>query len=139
MALPYKTLRQPETMEVAGFTLPKYGCLTIAEAQAVADLDAASKAKIEEMTPLQADLYLKQGIITILFRSRLDQDWTMAHTQAERWTVLVGGESVEIQPDMAMLDELFDFFIKEQTRWKTDVEEVNDNPKKPTGRKPTGS
>ena len=71
---------------------------------------------------MQSDLALKQRVVTILFQSRLDREWTLEKTQASVWPVVVDGETVEIEPDMEMLDALFEFFMAEQKRHKSNEE-----------------
>ncbi len=140
MALPYSTLKQPEEVIVAGLPIRKRGCLTVAEMQAASDLDAATKEELKEMTPLRADIFLKQQIATILIQSRLDRSWTFEQTCATEWDVVVDGKIQKVEPDTIMLDDLFTFFMNEQRRWAAQEPTTEEEtPKKPTGRKSTGS
>lgn len=140
MALPYTTFRQPEEAVIAGLPIKKLGCLTIAEMQAAADLDAQTKEQLKEMTPPQADIFLKRHVVTILIKSRLDRSWTLEQTCSPEWDVVVEGKLQKIEPDMILLEELFTFFMNEQRRWATQEEKNEEAPgKKQTGRKPTGS
>lgn len=122
MAIPFNTLSKPETVNVAGISVPKRGCLTVAEEIATRDLGATIEQETEGMTELQKDLRLKLKIVTILFQSRFDKEWTLEKTQAPRWEVVIDGQNQLIEPDMVILDELFTFFINEQRRWKTVAE-----------------
>jgi hypothetical protein len=140
MALPYSTLTPTEEVIVAGLPLKKRGCLTVAEMQAAANLDAGTKEELKELTPLQADIFLKQQVVTILIKSRLDRSWTYEQTCADEWDVVIDGKVQQIEPDMVMINDLFDFFMNEQRRWATQEEKSEETPgKKQTGRKSTGS
>lgn len=141
MALPYTTLRPTEEVIIAGLPIKKLGCVTVAEMQAAADIDANNREKLQEMTPIQADIYIKQLVSTVLIRSRLDRNWTMEQTQADEWDVIIDGKLTKIEPDMVLLSELYEFFLNEQRRWASDEEsttEDNEPEKKRTGRKSTG-
>ena len=140
MPLPYTTLKPAEEIIIAGLPLPKKGCLTVAEMQAAADIDAESRDKLQSMTPAQFDIYLKQQVVTVLIRSRLDRNWTLEQTCAAEWDVIADGKIAKIEPDMVLLTELFDFFMNEQRRWVTDDEptEETEPEKKRIGRKSTG-
>ena len=127
MPLPYKTLKPVETVEVGGFTIRKRGSLTVAEEHAMRGLEQLIESNPENLTPLQSDLVLKQHVITILIQSRLDRDWDLAKTQASVWPVEMDGETVEIEPDMEMLDDLFNFFMAEQRRHKS-IEDLEAEP-----------
>lgn len=140
--LPYKTLRPAEEVVIAGFPMIKRGCLTIAEMQAAADLGAAFDQKTEGMTALQSDLFMRQHIATIMIRSRVDRGWTLEQTQADLWHVMIDGKQQAIEPDVIMLDELFEFYLGEQRRWKEpqpEAEASEAGKKQLTGHKSTGS
>lgn len=139
MALPYSTLRTSEEVIVAGLPIKKLGCLTVAEMQAAADFDAEREEKIKGLTLFQSDIFLKQQVVTILIKSRLDRSWSFEQTCAAEWDVVIDGKLQKIEPDMEMLDELFTFFMNEQRRWAVDETPVEAAPgKKQTGRKSTG-
>ena len=142
MALPFETYIQPESELIAGILIPKRGCLTVAEEIAMRDMAATLTEKTKDMTELQADIFLKQQVVTILLK-RIDKTWTIEKTQASEWEVTIDGEVQSIEPDMEMLDGLFMFAIGEQRRWKTDEpqaeEPAGNGKKKLTGAKSTGS
>ncbi|HEY9697009.1 MAG TPA: hypothetical protein V6D10_07085 [Trichocoleus sp.] len=142
MALPFKTYTQPESELIAGILIPKRGCLTVSEEIAMRDMSATLDEKTKDMTELQADIYLKQRIVTILLK-RIDKTWTIEKTEASEWEVTIDGEAQTIEPDMEMLDGLFMFAIGEQRRWRTDEpqtsEAAGNGKKKLTGAKSTGS
>ena len=127
MPLPYKTLKPVETVEVGGFTIRKRGSLTVAEEHAMRNLGAEIETELKDLTPMQSDLALKQRVVTILIQSRLDREWSLEKTQASVWPVDMDGETAEIEPDMEMLDALFDFFMAEQRRHKT-IEDLEAEP-----------
>lgn len=142
MAIPFKTLKPTEVVEVAGIPIAKRGCLTISEEMAIRDLDVLLRTELNELSAAQQDLELKQRAVTILIQSRLDKEWTLEKTKSPDWEGVDG----TITPDMEMLDELFNFFMSEQRRWKTteEIEAVaEENQGKPgkrsTGQKSTGS
>lgn len=144
MAIPFKTLSEPEIVVVAGFSICKRGCLTIAEEMAARDLESQLKELSKGMSEAQADLDLKQRIATILIQSRLDKTWTLEKTKNTEWEVEIDGKIQLIEPDMIMLDELFEFYLLEQRRGKS-LEELqgqivnNGSQKKQlTGAKSTG-
>lgn len=140
MSLPYKTLKKTEVVDVCGIPIPKIGCLKYLELDALAEVDAETSKSREDMTPLQVDLLLKLHIVTILIRSRVDREWTFEKTKAYEWEVMIDGEPQTIEPDADLIDGLFDFFLNEQKRWKSDEPEEETEPaKKSTGRKSTGS
>jgi hypothetical protein len=147
MSLPFKTLRIVETVEVAGFALPKRGCLTVSEEVAIRDLGANLEKICKGMNELQADIELKQQVVTILFQSRLDKSWTLEKTRAPEWEIELSGQRQLIEPDMLMLDALYEFFITEQRRGKpleraeaAESGSANGSPKKSlTGVKSSGS
>lgn len=145
MAIPFKTLSEPEFVQVAGITIRKRGCLTIAEEMAVRNLDAEIKKQAGELTQAQADLDLKQRVATILIQSRIDKTWTLEKTLNPEWEVEIDGKKQLIEPDMIMLDALFEFYMLEQRRGKTleelqeSAEGSNGTPKKQlTGSKSSG-
>lgn len=138
MAIPFSTLKPVEEVVIGGIPMKKRGCLTVAEMQAAADIEAQTKEQLPNLSPAQADVMLKQHIATILIRSRVDRNWTLEQTQQPDWDVVIDGKVTTIEPDMDMLDELFTFFLNEQRRWKTETETEAEPAKKPTGRKSTG-
>ena len=140
MAISFQTLKQPEIVDVAGIPMRKRGCLTVAEEVAVRDLGAVLEDDLKGLTPLQADIKLKQLIATILIQSRLDRTWTLEKTKAPEWMTEINGEIQAIEPDMVMLDELYTFFMNEQRRWQKveKVEPETTQKKKLTGTKSAG-
>lgn len=119
MAIPFKTLSQTEVVDVAGFPIVKRGCLTVAEEIAVRNLDAEMKKSGADLTQAQADIELKQRVATILIQSRLDKSWTLEKTRQPEWEVEIDGKVQTIEPDMVMLDALFEFYMSEQRRGKS--------------------
>lgn len=115
--LTFKTLDKPETQTISGIDIPKRGCLTVAEELAIRNLGATINKQVEGMTQAQADLELKQQVVSILIRSRLDPNWDIEQTKAPKWVVAVNGETQTIEPDMVLLDGLYEFFMGEQRRW----------------------
>jgi hypothetical protein len=137
MPLPFRNLTPPEIVDVAGFQVPKKGCLTVAEEAAIRDLHGVIEKEFEGLTQLQADIKLKQRVVTILFQSRLDSSWTLEKTCSDRWEVEAGGDRVLIEPDMQMLDALYEFTLNEQKRWGAlQADEVNTKKKESTGPEP---
>lgn len=137
--LPYQTLKPTEEAVIAGIPMAKRGCLTVAEMQAAADLGAELEETMKGLTLAQQDLLMKQHVITILLRSRVDRGWTLEQTKAPEWQAVIDGKAQTIEPDMLMLDELFQFFIGEQRQWQEPKEEPHQGKKQLTGRKSTGS
>lgn len=140
---PFKTLREPEIIDVCGLRLPKRGCLTVAEEEAIRNFGATIPQELENLTQPQADLAIKKGVVAILLKSRVDRTWTAEKTNAETWEFQIGGQGYQIEPDMILLDALYEFFMNEQRRWKSDAElepvEDNGTKKKLTGSKSSGS
>jgi hypothetical protein len=124
MAITFTTLSPIETVDIAGFQIRKRNCLTVNEEIAIRDLGAVVDKELKELTVLQADLELKQRVITILFQSRLEKTWTLEQTKAAEWTFQSSdGTNLTIEPDMIMLDALYEFFMLEQRRGRP-IEEV---------------
>jgi hypothetical protein len=122
MPLPFQTLQTPETAVVSGILVRKRGCLTVAEEQALRDLGATLEKGLEGLTTYQADLALKQRVVSILIQSRLDRSWTLEKTQAPEWEITIDGNAQVIEPDMVILDGLYEFFMTEQSRGKSPEE-----------------
>lgn len=139
MALPFTTLKPVEEVIIGGIPMAKRGCLTMSELQAVAELGATQEDLLRGKNALQTDLILKQHVITILLKSRVDRSWSLERTQAAEWDVVMDGRVQQIEPDALMLDELFTFFMGEQRQWKEPEPESEPGKKRPTGRKSTGS
>lgn len=138
MPIPFKTLKPAESVEVAGISMQKRGCLTVAEEIAVRELESLLSNDFQAVSAALQDIDLKQRIVTILIQSRIDKEWTLEKTKAPEWDGVDG----KVTPDMVMLDELFNFFMAEQRRWKSseEVEEAVEESqgKRSTGRKSTG-
>lgn len=146
MAISFTTLAEPDIEVVAGIPIAKRGCLTVAEEMAVRDLGAAFDAEVKEkqLNDLQADLELKQRVVTILIKSRLDKSWSLEKTKAPEWEIEIDNQKRFIEPDMNLLDALFAFCMHEQRRGKSIDEletstESNAQKKGSTGVKSSGN
>ena len=134
MELPFEKLIADEPVIVGGIPMLKRGSLKIGEMQAASEIQDLLKG-MEDLTAIARDILLKQHIATILIRSRVNKEWTLADTQAETWNVKIKGKAATIEPDMQMMDELLEFFMNEQRRWKPqpEAEPGTETPKKSIG------
>jgi len=113
--LPFRTLPAPADVEVIGnptigeITLPRYGSVTANELNAYRDRLAELP---KDLSPGQEDSGLREIKVTTLFQSRVNRQWTTAHTLGS-WTVEVNGEPVAIEPSEVLIRLICQFFDNE--------------------------
>lgn len=81
--LPFETLDATEPFQVAGFSLPRYGCVTVNEAIALDSiLNDESIQELLDSGTIAAEIFLQQLLTTILLISRDSPSWTLEDVQA---------------------------------------------------------
>ena len=120
--LPTENLDQVGTEGSGYITLPKWGCISLNEQLAIENL--AQDIKHDETKGIKTgDARLKARVITILFQSRLDSEWTLEKT-LNPWQVKgPDGKVHTIIPREPLIDALYNwFFSGERLRWEPEPE-----------------
>ena len=121
-ALPFEILpAQNDTVLIGDPTigqlrLPRQGSLTLAELMEyrtrAADIEADP-----DLSPSEKDSQFRVAQVTVLFKSRLNPEWTVLKTKGE-WPVMVEGEIRRIRPSEVLIRLICEFFLNELNTWE---------------------